>query len=283
MRRKDATRGIVWRRGVHSDLDPALRQRPRERQDPDLRGADLRWEVVGEEDDAHGAALKQTPDAERARVASVYARYADDPRKRRAWDAGRAGNREIRAELLAALRPWIPPAGTILDAGCGSGWVLAALVARDVDPARLHGVDLLADRARRAAAAVPGATVAAADLRELPVEDASFALAVCFTTLSSLASAADVRRALAELRRVLIPGGRLVVWEPRLRTPRNPATRLVTRRELEAVFGPAIASRPITVLPPLARALGPAGAYPALRRIPPLLTHRFTVLERDSG
>lgn len=97
------------------------------------------------------------------------------------------------------------------------------------------------------------------------------------TVLFSLRDACDVRRALTEAARVTAPGARVVIWEPRVPTL-NRAARLVRESEVSAALGPEVSSRPITLLPPLARRLGRATPrlYPALARLPALRSHRLT-------
>ncbi|MGH2944996.1 MAG: class I SAM-dependent methyltransferase, partial [Solirubrobacteraceae bacterium] len=142
----------------------------------------------------------------------------------------------------------------------------------------LHGVDLLPGRVAAARAAVPGADVRVADVRSLPFDDESFDTIFFFTVLSSLPSARAVQEALREARRVLAPGGRLAVWEPRVPTA-NRATRLVRRGEMRAAAGRPIADVTLTLTPPLARRLGRATGrlYEPLARVPLLRTHRLTI------
>ena len=219
------------------------------------------------------------PDAERERVSAIYGGYAADPARQRRWRSDDPGNVAIRRELLAAVVAELPAAGPILDAGCGTGWLLAALAARGRRTGTLHGTDILEARVARAAAAVPGAALAVGDVRALPYADGTFAAVVLLTVLSSLSDAEDVRAAGREVRRVLAPGGVAVVWEPRVVTPGNRATRLVRPGDLEPVLGPVASTRPITLLPPLARRLGRAAPrlYPVLGRLPGLRSHRLIV------
>jgi hypothetical protein len=57
----------------------------------------------------------------------------------------------------------------------------------------------------------------------------------------------------------------------------NRATRLVRESEVSAALGPEVSSRPITLLPPLARRLGRTTPrlYQALARLPSLRSHRL--------
>jgi ubiquinone/menaquinone biosynthesis C-methylase UbiE len=198
------------------------------------------------------------------------------PRK---WRADNPGNAAIRDEVAAAMLPLVPPSGEILDAGCGNGWWLARLRDAGVAPARLHGIELLEARARHAAALVGGASVQAGDVRALPYADERFGAVFMLTVLSSMA---DPRPAIAEAWRVLAPGGALVVWEPRVPNPFNRETKVVSRGLLREVTGAEPAARTLTLVPALARHLGPlTGAwYPRLAAVPVLRTHRLTSLSR---
>lgn len=94
----------------------------------------------------------------------------------------------------------------ILDAGCGSGPLAAELVARGADVFGLDGSPAMVELARRRLGEVVPLTVH--DLAEpLPYEDESFDDVVASLVLHYLQ---DWEGPLAEIRRVLKPGGRLV-------------------------------------------------------------------------
>jgi SAM-dependent methyltransferase len=97
----------------------------------------------------------------------------------------------------------------LLDLGCGPGTITAAAAARG---ARATGCDLAAGMLALARARHPTATFVQADAEELPFPDASFDAAVGGFILNHL-PAPD--RAVAELARVLAPGGHVAVavWE----------------------------------------------------------------------
>jgi ubiquinone/menaquinone biosynthesis C-methylase UbiE len=164
--------------------------------------------------------------------------------------------------------------GQLLDAGCGTGWWLERMRREDVAAERLTGVELLAERVRAAAARVPGARIEQADVRRLPLPDDSCSLVTLFTVLSSMAGAADTRAAMLEARRVLAPGGAVVVWEPRWPTL-NRNTRFVHLRELRAGLGGRLTVRTLTLAPPLARRAG--GLYEPLARVRALRSHRLVI------
>lgn len=221
---------------------------------------------------------------ERDRVARVYARLASRPRQQLRWSAENPGNAAIREELVAAILELagarLRRAGAILDVGCGTGWWLERLSAEVEIGARLEGLELLPTRASAARLRVPAATITVGDARALPYATNSFQVVSLLTVLSSLPDQDGVRQVLAECTRVLDRGGTLLIWEPRLPTPAN-RDRLTLSAALfrQALSGMSVTQRRLTLLPPLARRLGPLTPtlYPQLVRVPFLRTHRLIV------
>jgi len=100
-----------------------------------------------------------------------------------------------------------PAAGWILDAGCGTGILLPALLERHPCPSRILELDFALDMLRVNASKGLGrhrVRYACADVQRLPFRDASFALVACFGLFPHLA---DQQGALREFLRVLQPGG----------------------------------------------------------------------------
>jgi SAM-dependent methyltransferase len=123
------------------------------------------------------------------------------------WDAS------FTAFLQDALMP--RPGERVLDVGCGAG--TAELILAALQPGGVHfvGVDLVHARLRDARQAMRAqaviAELATADAARLPFAPASFDAAFAVAVLQHVPRPRDV---LANLRRVLRPGGRLVVAEP---------------------------------------------------------------------
>jgi SAM-dependent methyltransferase len=111
----------------------------------------------------------------------------------------------VHAILRESIGP-APAGARALDAGCGTGFQAALL---DTLGWRTHGVDVSAGLLARARRRLPGAALALASIEALPYADGRFdAIVCCGSTLSFVD---DPARALAELGRVLRPGGRLLL------------------------------------------------------------------------
>jgi len=98
----------------------------------------------------------------------------------------------------------VPP-GRALDAACGTGRHAAFLATHGH---RVAGVDTSPDMLAHARRRVPAATLAVGSLVALPISSAGIDVAVCALALMHLP---NLRPAIAELARVLRPGGRLVL------------------------------------------------------------------------
>ncbi|MCW5751852.1 MAG: class I SAM-dependent methyltransferase [Alphaproteobacteria bacterium] len=118
--------------------------------------------------------------------------------------------RGLRANLLAlARRDGASGNGAVLDAGCGTGGVLADLVACGIEDA--FGLDV-AEPACQMARARSGRPVVAGSLNTLPFRDGAFRLIVSADVLCH--AKVDEGAALREMRRCLAPGGRLLLNLP---------------------------------------------------------------------
>jgi ubiquinone/menaquinone biosynthesis C-methylase UbiE len=219
----------------------------------------------------------QIPDAERSRMERIDREYSTSARTQRAWrrDANLLMRRDLLARIFGRIEPQLGGAGQILDIGCGTGAYLRDLSMAGVDPARLHGVDVLESRLRTAAERVPGAQLQLGDARRLPFPDGSFTIVLVSTLLSSLSSRHAMVEALTEARRVLAPGGILICYDMRFPSPVNRHVRRVPKRLLLEVLGTGAQIEAVTVLPPLSRWLAGHGPqlYGRLARVRPLLSH----------
>ena len=116
----------------------------------------------------------------------------------------------IARDIAAAA----PPGAHLLDVGCGPGRLAILLARRDL---HVTGVDLdpaMIERATANAARIPEAgrrpSFTAADVASVPLADESQDVVV--TTLS-MHHWSDPHAGLAEIARVLRPGGKALVWD----------------------------------------------------------------------
>jgi ubiquinone/menaquinone biosynthesis C-methylase UbiE len=179
------------------------------------------------------------------RIPSDYASGAADYDRR--WA------RYNRASL-ALLRPWVAERalGRVVDVGCGTGNLLGLLADSGARVDAYAGIDpapamlrVAADKLR--ASGIPGA-LAAAPAEALPFADGAFHTAVSASTLHDWP---DPRAGLAEVHRVLHPGGALLLldWDREplamralnawMRLVRVPYGRMHSRGEMEALLAAA--------------------------------------------
>jgi SAM-dependent methyltransferase len=114
------------------------------------------------------------------------------------------GRRSVLERVIADLR--LPARAQILDAGCGSGRNMVELARHgSVTGVELSHTSVCLARARAAGEVVEGSVLA------MPFDADSFDLAVCLDVIEHLE---DDLGALRELRRVVAPGGSLLVTVP---------------------------------------------------------------------
>jgi ubiquinone/menaquinone biosynthesis C-methylase UbiE len=121
------------------------------------------------------------------------------------------------------------PGSSVLDAGCGSCAKSVLLASRGFN---VVGTDFSSDALKLAAETIrtrgveDRITLRRADLLDLPFENGAFPIIVCWGVLMHVP---DLERALAELARVLAPGGRLVISEGNMYSVQAVALRWIKR------------------------------------------------------
>jgi ubiquinone/menaquinone biosynthesis C-methylase UbiE len=177
------------------------------------------------------------------------------------------------------------PRGIGLDIGCGTG-ALATRLANagyemvGVDPSE-GMLDVLRGRSPAIRAIKSSGT-------SLPFEDDTYDLALSVAVMHHIAEPGDVRQTLAEMVRVVKPGGRILIWD---HNPRNPywgrlmarvpqdtgEERLIGEREiadgLEAAGAQVLLSRQLGLVPDFTppRALRVAAAFEHMFEVTPYI------------
>jgi SAM-dependent methyltransferase len=121
--------------------------------------------------------------------------------------ASELAHKPLDRELLTRFASEVRERGQVYDLGCGPGQTTAFLHGCGV---QVRGLDLSADLLREARQRHPQIEFEQGDMLALPLADASLAGVIAFYAIVHF-SPAGHRRALAEMHRVLRPGGLLLL------------------------------------------------------------------------
>jgi len=120
-------------------------------------------------------------------------------------------NRSPKSNLAAVDRLKLGPEDRFIDLGCGLGAALEYAVGIG---AEVTGIDPSPAMVTRALQRVSGVEVRAGSAESIPFEDDRFTAALAVSTYHHWA---DPEAGLAEVQRVLSPGGRLLILERKLK------------------------------------------------------------------
>lgn len=171
-----------------------------------------------------------------------------------------------RQAVLAGLAA--QPGERIADLGAGPG-MLAAALAETVGPdGAIQGIDIsqpMVDLARRRCGAWPWTTFDLGDVTRLPFADGAFDAAVATQVYEYVV---DVAAALAELKRILRPGGRALILDTDWDTALWQTHDLARQRAIMRAFEPHCAHpRLARQLPTLLHATGFAVTWTGVHTI----------------
>lgn len=142
-------------------------------------------------------------------------------------------NRNPKSNRIVAEHAGLKPGDKVLDIGCGAGAALT-LAAQVVGEESVTGLDPTQALASTARKRVPGARVEVGIAEDLPFPDRSFTVV---WTIASFHHWDEAESGLREIRRVLTPGGRLLVAERRNRRDAGHGLSDAEARSLEATLG----------------------------------------------
>ena len=228
------------------------------------------------------------PVSDQDAIRGTYDGYAATGRTR-LWETTNRGYRRLvdeRARELDRISyATFSEGGTdLLDVGCGDGSFIASVI-RTHPAVRAVGLDLLPERVESARLRVPYAVFQTGSAETIGYEAASFDVVSSLTLFSSLPNPELEMSVAREIARVMRPGGWLIWYDLRIRNPMNPSVHGIDTQRLGELFpGWTQDLRSTTLLPPIARRLGPATpvAYPLLHAIPPLRSHLVGRLRRPT-
>jgi ubiquinone/menaquinone biosynthesis C-methylase UbiE len=144
--------------------------------------------------------MEQSSDYIRACYDAVAREYADR-------FTGELAHKPLDRKLLERFASEVRGRGQVYDLGCGPGQTTAFLHGCG---AQVRGFDLSAELLREARQLHPDVEFEQGDMLSLSMADASLAGVVAFYAIVHL-SPAQLSRALAEMHRVLKPGGQLLL------------------------------------------------------------------------
>lgn len=173
----------------------------------------------------------------------------------------------------------------IFEAGCGSGYNLRMFLQWGCPPEQLAGIDIDEGRVSKARELCPTMCLSSGSAEAIPEPDQSFDISIAFTLFSSVPTEQASRAIAAEIFRVTRPGGLILVYDMRRKSPRNPAVHPVSDGDIERWF-PLCRRKTsrLTLVPPVARAVcarTPA-LYGPLSYLPFARTHSLHAMRRPA-
>lgn len=162
-----------------------------------------------------------------------------------------AGGQTLRERRERALELLVGSRGRLLDIGCGSGPMAASVVSQGLQFFGVDAAPRMIDAGRTTFEGAGSLTVGVALAEALPFRDASFDVAVC---LGVIGAVGDREAAIGEARRVLRPGGNLLIscsnftspyafWKGYVLYPSSSLLRKVTGRMTQRPKKPHRASQ----------------------------------------
>jgi ubiquinone/menaquinone biosynthesis C-methylase UbiE len=173
-------------------------------------------------------------------VTDTHTAYTDIDTLIRVLDAAETAPAAARLRTRSYQLLRLPPGATVVDVGCGTARAVAELAERG---ARAIGVDLDPTMLAAARSRFPDIDVRAADATELPLGDGQ---AHGYRADKVYHVLPDPHAALAEARRVLVPGGRIALlgqdWDTLVIDSDQPElTRHIVHARADTIPHPRIA------------------------------------------
>ncbi len=172
------------------------------------------------------------------------------------------------------------------EAGCSTGYNLRQLVQWGARPEHIAGIDLNPEAVEYCRSRSREVRVHLGSADAISEPTGTFDISLAFTLFSSVPDDAVAAGIGGELLRITRPGGLILVYDMRRKSPRNPNVHPISKQDLRRWFpGCRMLSRSITLAPPVARRVGSVAPwfYGPLAAIPPLRTHTMTIVRLPSS
>jgi SAM-dependent methyltransferase len=153
--------------------------------------------------------LPADPGADSQATLGHNALLVEAPNNLEFWNRAAATHQFTHALDCERFRLAVPRDAHILDYGCGQGRLVAELL--ELGYTHVLGVDSSPEMIRVASARIPGAAFLVNDGERLPCGDASVDAVLLFAVLTCIPSDETQKNLLREFKRILRPGGLLLM------------------------------------------------------------------------
>ena len=173
----------------------------------------------------------------------------------------------------------------VFEAGCGGGYNLRMFQQWGCRPGDLAGIDLDGTRVEFLRTTTPQVRVHLGSAESIPEDTGTFDICIAFTLFSSVPTNAASEAIAHEMFRITRPGGLILVYDMRRRSPGNKSVHAVSDGDIRRWF-PSCRPRHqrLTLVPPLARLVCARAPwlYAPLSLVPLARTHTLHVMRRPA-
>lgn len=171
------------------------------------------------------------------------------------------------------------------EAGCSTGYNLRQLVQWGARPENMAGMDIDPAAAEYVQSRSPQIRVHTGSAASIPEPNERFDLTMALTLFSSVRDEDVAKGIAAEMFRITRPGGLILVYDMRRKSPKNPNVHPISADDVRRWFPRCpMRVRSITLAPPIARQIGQWAPwlYGPLAAVPLLRTHAMYLLRRPA-
>lgn len=189
--------------------------------------------------------------------------------------------KRVTATILKGIERFPQKGDKCLEIGYGKlGW-LADFISWGLRETDLYGIELDEKRASHARELLPLANLEIGDAVSLKWDDGQFDYVVASTLFSSILDLNMRKQIASEIRRVLAPGGAVILYDLSVNNPRNKNLMALKPSDVDSIFPDfELRLRSVTLAPPIARFVSKQSWTLAslLSSVPFLRTHFLAIL-----